>query len=153
MGATGFVGRALVPALVDAGYEIRATTRNLARVTSVAHVEWVQCDVNQPRDLERALEGVDALFFLVHAMGRDADDYAETERRTALESVAVAKGVRETKGRGERARAARLPQKNYLPTALFRSPWNSRPKWPVYRAPLALRKAAVRKKGPRSRFS
>jgi uncharacterized protein YbjT (DUF2867 family) len=96
MGATGFVGRALVPALVDAGYEIRATTRNLARVTSVAHVEWVQCDVNQPRDLERALEGVDALFFLVHAMGRDADDYAETERRTALElrEAAARAGVR-----------------------------------------------------------
>jgi hypothetical protein len=38
---------------------------------------------------------------------------ARTARRSIawLRSVAVAKGVRETKGRGERARAARLPQK------------------------------------------
>jgi uncharacterized protein YbjT (DUF2867 family) len=85
MGATGFVGRALVPALVEAGYEVRATTRNPARVASLPHIEWIRCDVNQPRDVERALEGVDALFFLVHAMGSDAHDYAETERRAALE--------------------------------------------------------------------
>src|SRR5580692_2468359 len=85
MGATGFVGRALVPALVEAGYEVRATTRNPPRVASFPHIEWIQCDVNQRRDVERALEGVDALFFLVHAMGSDAHDYAETERRAALE--------------------------------------------------------------------
>src|ERR1700689_5215399 len=66
MGATGFVGRALVPALVEAGYEVRAATRNPARVASFPHIEWIQCDVNQRRDVERALQGVDALFFLVH---------------------------------------------------------------------------------------
>jgi uncharacterized protein YbjT (DUF2867 family) len=84
-GATGFVGKALVPALVEAGHEVRAATRNLARKASLAHVEWVECDINRQRDVERALEGVDAVFFLVHAMGGHAHDYAETERRGALE--------------------------------------------------------------------
>jgi uncharacterized protein YbjT (DUF2867 family) len=85
LGATGFVGRALVPALIHEGYEVRATTRDIARAKGVPHVEWVKCDVNQRADVERALEGVDALFFLVHAMGSGARDYAAKERRAAID--------------------------------------------------------------------
>lgn len=85
MGATGFVGKALIPALVDEGYEVRATTRNVARAARPERVEWVECDVNQRADVERALAGIDAVFFLVHAMGGGSHDYAETERRVALE--------------------------------------------------------------------
>ena len=85
MGATGFVGTALLPALVEGGYEVRATTRDLSRAKRLRGVEWVQCDVGQPSDVERALSDIDAIFFLVHAMGSDSPDYAETERRTALE--------------------------------------------------------------------
>jgi len=85
MGATGFVGTALLPALVEGGYEVRATTRDLARARRLPGVEWVQCDVSRPSDVERALSGIDAVFFLVHAMGSAARDYAETERRAALE--------------------------------------------------------------------
>lgn len=83
-GATGFVGRALVPSLVEAGYEVRATTRHPSRATTLTGVEWVECDVNRPQDVERALEGMDAVFFLVHAMGSGAHDYGDIERRVAL---------------------------------------------------------------------
>jgi len=85
MGATGFVGTALLPALVESGYEVRATTRDLSRANRLRGVEWVQCDVGRPSDVERALSGIDTIFFLVHAMGSESPDYAETERRTALE--------------------------------------------------------------------
>jgi uncharacterized protein YbjT (DUF2867 family) len=84
-GATGFVGRSLVPALLDAGYEIRATTRNVARRAPVDRLEWVRCDVTRRADLEQALHGVDAVFFLVHAMGAGAHDYAKSERHVALD--------------------------------------------------------------------
>jgi uncharacterized protein YbjT (DUF2867 family) len=84
-GATGFVGKALVPALVDQGYEVRATTRNVKRGTHSAHVEWVECDVDKRADVESALVGIDAVFFLVHAMGAGSHDYTATERRVALE--------------------------------------------------------------------
>lgn len=68
-GGTGFVGQALIPALVAAGHEVRATTRDTSRGTKAAHVEWVRCDVNAQADVERALEGIDAAYFLVHGMG------------------------------------------------------------------------------------
>lgn len=89
-GATGFVGRALVPALVAAGHEVRATSRHPSRATATPHVEWVRCDVDERGDLERAFDGVDAVFFLVHAMGKNAHGYAETERRVAAQVVEVA---------------------------------------------------------------
>lgn len=89
-GATGFVGRALVPALVAEGYEVRATTRSLAHAAPEAGVEWVACDVHVPADLERALAGVDAAFFLVHSMGGGAHDYAQAERRSAEQLSAAA---------------------------------------------------------------
>jgi len=89
-GATGFVGRALIPALLAQGYEIRATTRDLARTRPIRGVEWVACDVSKRADLERALQGIDAVFFLVHAMGGGARNYAATERRVAAELAEVA---------------------------------------------------------------
>ena len=82
-GATGFVGQALLPALVDAGHTVRATTRNLARRGPDARVQWVRCDVGDRADVERALEGVDAAYFLVHGMGGGEHDYAAKERRAA----------------------------------------------------------------------
>ena len=95
-GATGFVGQALLPALIAEGHTVRATTRDLARSRSIAGVEWVRCDVNRPDELRRALEGIDAVFFLVHAMGSGSHDYADAERRVAesLRDEAARAGVR-----------------------------------------------------------
>ena len=85
-GATGFVGKALLPALVEAGCLVRASTRGaVSPAKSAGPVEWVTCDVGRTEDVERALQGIDAVFFLVHAMGSGAHDYAQTERRVALE--------------------------------------------------------------------
>ena len=95
-GATGFVGQALLPALLTAGHTVRATTRDLARATPVRGVSWLKCDVNQRDDLDRALRGIDAVYFLVHAMGDGAHDYAQTERKVALQlrDAAQAAGVK-----------------------------------------------------------
>lgn len=83
-GATGFIGRALVPALLEQGYDVRAATRTPTIAQRAATpVEWVQCDVERTGDLDRVLRDVDAVFFLVHAMGQGARDYAATERRVA----------------------------------------------------------------------
>ncbi len=83
-GATGFVGRALVPALAEAGYAVRAVTRASPPPPSSAGVEWLRCDVDADADVERAMDGVDAAFFLVHGMGSGRPDYAEKERSAAL---------------------------------------------------------------------
>ncbi|BDG05326.1 NAD(P)H-binding protein [Anaeromyxobacter oryzae] len=81
-GATGFVGGALVPALLARGERVRATARRGAAARD-GGVEWVEADLARPADLPRALEGVDAAYFLVHGMASGHDDYAEEERRAA----------------------------------------------------------------------
>lgn len=96
IGATGFVGRALVPALVREGFQVRATTRDLARARRMTHVDWMACDVTRRDEIERAVEGVDAVFFLAHGMGSGARDYAESERRGAerLRDASARAGVK-----------------------------------------------------------
>jgi uncharacterized protein YbjT (DUF2867 family) len=81
-GATGFVGRALVPALLRDGNRLRATTRRLRDGLDPA-LEWVRADVSRPADLRAALDGVGRAYFLVHGMADARADYAEEERRAA----------------------------------------------------------------------
>ncbi|MBI5105518.1 MAG: NAD(P)H-binding protein, partial [Solirubrobacterales bacterium] len=58
-GATGYVGGALLPALLAAGHEVRCLVRDPARadLPHTAHV--VQGDVVTGAGLDAALEGVD----------------------------------------------------------------------------------------------
>ncbi|WP_242343340.1 NAD(P)H-binding protein [Anaeromyxobacter terrae] len=81
-GATGFVGRALVPALLERGLAVRATTRVRSGDLD-PRVEWVQADVTRLADLPAALQGVETAYFLVHGMASGRGNYVEAERRSA----------------------------------------------------------------------
>lgn len=68
LGGSGFVGRHLAPRLVAAGYRVRVPSRNrnIAReVGSVPGVELINCDVQDPAALRRALEGASVAINLV----------------------------------------------------------------------------------------
>lgn len=83
-GATGFVGRALVPALCAAGYEVMAASRRPVRPASGAlNVAWRQCDLLRPDTLAAVFSGVKVAYYLVHSMGGGREDYGELERRSA----------------------------------------------------------------------
>lgn len=97
LGASGFVGRALVPALVARGESVRAASRSHRAREGHIGVEWVRCDVTAPATLPAALAGVDTAYYLVHSMGRTGErDYRAAERRAAQDvaDVAAASGVR-----------------------------------------------------------
>ncbi len=72
-GATGFVGRALMHEL-QSWYKIVALTRLPVKEnhnhswTDDTGVEWRQCDLFSLMDAEKALEGVNYAFYLVHSM-------------------------------------------------------------------------------------
>jgi uncharacterized protein YbjT (DUF2867 family) len=57
-GASGYVGRRLVPALVDAGCAVRALVRDPARATFPSTVEIARGDVTDPSSLAAACSGV-----------------------------------------------------------------------------------------------
>lgn len=88
-GATGFIGRAVVPALSARGWKVVAASRHPAGGTA-AGVEWRTCDLLRPESLPGALEGVRVAYYLVHSMGAGRADFRELERRAAESFVAAA---------------------------------------------------------------
>ncbi|NQV84230.1 MAG: SDR family oxidoreductase [Rhodospirillales bacterium] len=67
-GATGFVGRALVPALISAGYEVTAVVRRTPAPPFVGGVTvHAIADIGPATDWTEALRGIDAV---VHLAGR-----------------------------------------------------------------------------------
>ncbi|MEV6621933.1 NAD(P)H-binding protein [Amycolatopsis sp. NPDC051106] len=72
LGATGKVGRALVPALLDAGAAVRALTRDPAQARIDSRAEVVQADLDTA-DLPALLDGADRVFVLTqgHSAGRE----------------------------------------------------------------------------------
>lgn len=67
-GGTGFIGFHLRERLLERGKELRLLVRNPKRFESVSRdrVEWIQGNIEKPKSLDVALEGVDAV---VHVAG------------------------------------------------------------------------------------
>jgi uncharacterized protein YbjT (DUF2867 family) len=82
-GATGFVGRALVPALLDRGHRVRATTRQVRAAFSRPKLEYVHCDLLDESTLRPALAGMDSAYYLVHSLGRK-EGFRELDRQAAI---------------------------------------------------------------------
>jgi len=93
-GATGFVGGRLVPALLDAGHDVRALVRDAGRYDAPDGVAVFEGDVLEPGSFENALQGVKAAYYLIHSM-RAGEDFAERDRRAAhnFAEAASAAGV------------------------------------------------------------
>jgi uncharacterized protein YbjT (DUF2867 family) len=101
IGSTGYVGGRLIPELLAAGHDVRCLARTPARLIGVdwrSEVEVVAADVLDQDSLDEALKGIDAVYYLVHAMGH-AGDFEEADRmgaentRTAAEKAGVSRMV------------------------------------------------------------
>lgn len=78
LGATGFIGRALVPAVAEQG-EVVAVSRRAA--PGGEGVRAVAADVGDGPALRAALEGVDVVYYLVHSLG--SSDFSAADNRAA----------------------------------------------------------------------
>lgn len=97
-GASGYIGGALVPRLLDGGWTVRVLTRNSQSIAARPwrdRVEVVEGDVSRAEDLRRALNGIRSAWYLVHSMD-DQPDFARRDREaaTAFASTAGREGVR-----------------------------------------------------------
>jgi len=92
LGATGFVGRALVAEMVSLGERPRAASRRPEPAASnepaASAVDRVSCDLQQPETLRPVLEGVDVVYYLVHSLGRK--DFRTIDRLCAHNVAAAA---------------------------------------------------------------
>lgn len=94
-GATGFVGRRLVGALVKRGHEVRALVRRDPPAGLLTGAKLMRGDVLDEGSMEPAMSGVDVVYYLVHSMSKGRE-FEETDRRAAEITAGVAKrsGVR-----------------------------------------------------------
>lgn len=91
-GATGFVGTKLVPALEQAGHDVRAFARDPSRVG--AGVPVVEGDAVTGAGLAKAMEGVDVAYFLIHSMEAAAGEgFGDLERRSVENFVEAARAA------------------------------------------------------------
>lgn len=89
-GATGFVGRALCPALAEAGFEVTAAVRDAsARVSSADRIVAVP-DIGPDTDWTEALKDANAVVHLaarVHRMGESKNESLADNRRINTEGT------------------------------------------------------------------
>ncbi len=83
-GASGYVGGRLIPLLVDEGLQVRAAflpDEDADRFPWSDRVEVVRMDALDPDSVASAVDGVDAVYYLIHGMG--GDDFVAKDRQSA----------------------------------------------------------------------
>ena len=91
-GVTGYIGKRLLPVLLDEGHEVVCCVRDIQRFDSSrfqgsnvsgGNLKIVQVDFLEKESLEAIPEGIDVAYYLVHSMSSAIGDFEEMEKRSA----------------------------------------------------------------------
>jgi uncharacterized protein YbjT (DUF2867 family) len=96
-GSTGFIGRRLLLRLIgESDLMIRILVRNVRKVSPAlaGAIEIVEGDIFDRKSVERALDGIDVAYYLVHSMS--SRDFRERDRLSAtiFRDACILKSVR-----------------------------------------------------------
>jgi uncharacterized protein YbjT (DUF2867 family) len=124
-GATGYVGGRLIPALIEAGYRVRAMGRSLDKLgcrpwARLQQIELVEGDALDRGSLEEACRGCRAAYYLVHSMIAQKKKYVEADRQAARNMVdaAASEGLERMIYLGGLAEARETPLSRHLQSRL-----------------------------------
>lgn len=85
LGATGTIGRALLPLLANE-HDVLAISRRPQRQPN--GVRWAQADASDTASVQKVFEGIDVAYYLVHSLG--SSDFAQRDRLAASVVARVA---------------------------------------------------------------
>ena len=98
-GATGYIGKRLIPILLNEGHNLICTVRDIARVEHLypqeKNIEYIEADFLKADSLDSIPLNFDTAFYLIHSMTNSAKEFHELEERcahnfkNALEKTAV----------------------------------------------------------------
>ena len=87
-GATGYIGKRLLPVLVSAGHEVICSVRDKSRFPISPswknQVSVIEVDFLNPATLETIPEDIDAAYYLIHSMSSGSRSFEELEAESAL---------------------------------------------------------------------
>ena len=90
-GANGYIGKRLLPLLIEHGHEVVCMVRDPRRFdlpeTLKEQVEVVRGDLLEPASLAKLPKDIDAAYYLVHSMGGANKDFATMEATSAKNFV------------------------------------------------------------------
>jgi len=86
-GATGYIGRRLLPVLLEDGHEVICCVRNPASFEAPkeweSQVEVFQVDFLEDVPMEQAPRDIDAAYYLIHSLSAAIDDFKSLEEQAA----------------------------------------------------------------------
>lgn len=93
-GANGYIGRRLKQTLLNEDVSLRLLVRNPKSLDTNINAEVVQGDTFDISSLERALDGVDVAYYLIHSL--QDKNYKELDKKSAQNflDAAIKKGVK-----------------------------------------------------------
>ena len=94
-GATGVIGTALVPALVDCGHDVVGISRREPGAGANAQISWARADATDAAAVGAALEGVDIVYYLVHSLGSKDFESRDLDAAAVVAGEAEAASVKQ----------------------------------------------------------
>ena len=87
-GATGYIGKRLIPILLNEGHSLVCTVRDIARVehqySNEKNIEFIEADFLKSASLQSIPTDVDVAYYLIHSMSNSAKEFHILEERCAF---------------------------------------------------------------------
>ena len=87
-GATGYIGKRLIPLLVNQGHHVVCAVRDKMRADKSylndSKIEIVEVDFLKPQTLRNIPDNIDVAYYLIHSMSNSTNDFETLEERCAL---------------------------------------------------------------------
>jgi uncharacterized protein YbjT (DUF2867 family) len=94
-GSTGYIGRRLLPVLLDAGHHVTCLVRHRSKFDWQAfnsdkarNIDVIEGDLRKGESLESVPKDIDVAFYLVHSMSSNDSDFQRSENVSATNFVA-----------------------------------------------------------------
>ncbi|TYB74342.1 SDR family oxidoreductase [Bizionia myxarmorum] len=86
-GATGYIGKRLIPLLVQDGHHVVCVVRDILRADATyveePHIDFIEGDFLNSETLTNIPKDIDVAYYLIHSMSNSSKDFEELEAKCA----------------------------------------------------------------------
>jgi uncharacterized protein YbjT (DUF2867 family) len=97
-GATGYIGKRLIPVLIDQGHEVYCCIRDKKRLnfenSYYPKIKIIEVDFLKKINICDFPENIDIAYFLIHSMSSKIKNFGELEEKTAINFVNLAEQLK-----------------------------------------------------------